>query len=87
MQDRDEEVAVAGRRLEERLVDEVWASLQLVADQVEHPVDHVTRREDLAVGLDTVPRLHDQLLDDLFGHRHRFKLQRLVGRNRVAGAP
>src|SRR4051812_49253430 len=67
-QNRDQEVAVSGRRLEEGLVDEVGAGLQLLADQVEHSVDHVTRSEDLAVGLDAVPRLHDLLPGD--GLRH-----------------
>ena len=49
MQDRDEEVAVPGCRLKEGLVDEVGAGLQLLADQIEHPVDHVAWREDLTV--------------------------------------
>ena len=68
MQDRDQEVAVTGRRLKEGLVDEVGAGLQLLADQVEHPVDHVARGEYLAVGLDAVPGLHDLLLDDRLRH-------------------
>ena len=61
-----------GCRLKEGLVDEVGAGLQLLADQVEHPVDHVARSEDLAVGLDAVPGLHHLLLDDRL--RHRFWL-------------
>ena len=70
MQDRDEEVAVAGRRLQEGLVDEVRAGLQLLADQVEHLVDHVTRGEHLTVDLDTVPGLHDLLLYTNLRERH-----------------
>ena len=69
VQDRDEEVAVPGCGLKEGLVDEVGAGLQLLADQVEHPVDHVARGEDLTVGLDAVPRLHDLLLDDRLRRR------------------
>ena len=70
VQDRDQEVAVPGCWLKEGLVDEVGACLQLLADQIEHPVDHVARSEDLTVGPDTVPRLHELFLDDRLRHRH-----------------
>jgi hypothetical protein len=54
VQDRNQEIAVTGRRLEEGL---------------EHPVDHGARREDLAVGLNTVTALHHLLLDDRLRYR------------------
>jgi len=44
-------------------------SLSNGSDQVEHSVDHVTRGEDLAVGLDAVPGLHE-LLDDRLRRSH-----------------
>ena len=68
MQDCDQEVTVTCCRLEESLVDEAGAALQIVADEIEHAIDHVAGREDLAVGSDAVPRLHQLLLDD--GRRH-----------------
>ena len=82
---------MTGCRLKKRPVDEVGFGLQLLADQIEHPVNHVARSEDLPVCPDTVPRFHELFLDDRLrqclwlGHMHSSLLKAEAPRQTLAG--